>query len=154
MSSEKTSMLRSRKRQLCLEAESTIDSSSSLTLKRRKLENQRWHWTLSFFWVNLSRVWLTLRALREFDRRTEWPAVSVSPERTGKKDIDLAQLKRFARHDESSLNHLRAVSLIQPSQTASWLYDSIQNSKPSFLSIEWCLQINRAFENESRLKEN
>ncbi len=119
MPSEETPMPRSRKRQLCLEAEPTTDSSPPPTPKRRKLENQRRHRTPSSFWVNLSRVWLTPRALREFDRRTEWPAVPVPPERTGKEDIDLAQLKRFARHGGPSLDHLRAVSSIQPSQTAS-----------------------------------
>lgn len=107
-------MPHSRKRQLYVEAEPTTDSSSPPIAKRRKLEEQQRHRTPSWFWDNLSRQWLTPRTLREFDRRTEWPAASLPPIRTGKEDIDLAQLKRFARHGGPSLGHLRAVSSIQP----------------------------------------
>jgi hypothetical protein len=114
MPSERIPMPPKRKRQLCLEAEPTADSSSLPTPKRRKLENQGRHKTPSWFWDNLSRVWLTPRALREFDRRTVWPTTPVPPDRTGKEDIDLAQLKRFARHGGPSLGDLRAVSSIQP----------------------------------------
>jgi len=103
-----------RKRQLCVEEEPTTDSAPPPTTKRRKLENQQRHRTPSWFWDNLSRVWLTPRALREFDRRTVWPTAPVPPGRTGKEDIDLAQLKRFARHGGPSLGELRAVSSIQP----------------------------------------
>lgn len=98
----------SRKRQLCVQAEPTTDSSSPPIAKRRKLEKQQRHRTPSWFWDNLSRQWLTPRTLREFDRRTEWPATPSPPDRTGKEDIDLAQLKRFARHGGPSLGHLRA----------------------------------------------
>ena len=103
-------MPRSRKRQLYVEAESTTDSSPPLIAKRRKLEQQQRHRTPSWFWDNLSRQWLTPRTLREFDRRTEWPAAPLLPDRTDKEDIDLAQLKRFARHGGPSLGNLRAVS--------------------------------------------
>lgn len=114
MPSERTSMPRHRKRQLCVEAEVTADSSPPPHPKRRKLEEQQQHRTPASFWDNLSRLWLTPRALREFDRRTVWPVAPVPPDRTGKEDIDLAQLKRFARHGGPGLGHLRAVSLIQP----------------------------------------
>lgn len=114
MPSERTSMPRNRKRQLCVEEEPTTDSAPPPTTKRRKLENQQRHRTPSWFWDNLSRVWLTPRALREFDRRTAWPTAPVPPDRTGREDIDLAQLKRFARHGGPSLDDLRAVSSIQP----------------------------------------
>ena len=103
----------SRKRQLCVQAEPTTDSSPPIA-KRRKLEKQQRHGTPSWFWDNLSRQWLTPRTLREFDRRTEWPAAPLPPNRTDEEDIDLAQLKRFARHGGPSLGHLRAVSSIQP----------------------------------------
>ena len=114
MPPEKTPMPpRSRKRQL--EAEPTTDSSPPLTTKRQKLENhQPYRTPPSWFWDNLSRLWLTPRALREFDRRTVWSTAPVPPHRTGKEDIDLAQLKRFARHGGPSLGDLRAVSSIQP----------------------------------------
>ena len=56
--------------------------------------------------------------LQEFDRRTAWPAAPVPPGQTGKEDIDLVQLKRFARHGGPNLYHLRAVSSIQISQAA------------------------------------
>ena len=108
-----------QKRKLVVESGFTTDSSPPATNKRRKLENQPRHRTPSSFWDNLSRQWLTPRALQEFDRRTEWPATPIPPERTGKEeDIDLLQLKRFARHGGPSLDHLRAVSSIQPSQPA------------------------------------
>lgn len=115
MPSKRISMPRNRKRQLCVEEEPTTDSTPPPTTKRRKLENQQRHRTPSWFWDNLSRVWLTPRALREFDRRTVWPTTPVPPDRTDKEDIDLAQLKRFARHGGPSLDHLRAVGSIQPS---------------------------------------
>lgn len=105
-----------RKRKLCVEAEPTTDSSPPPTIKRRKLENQQRHRTPSWFWDNLSRLPLTPRALREFDRRTVWPAAPVPPKRTGKEDINLARLKRFARHGGPALDDLRAVSQIQPSR--------------------------------------
>lgn len=102
-----------QKRKLLLDAEPTTDSSPSATNKRRKLENQQRHRTPSSFWDNLSRLWLTPRSLREFDRRTEWPATPVPLVRIGKKEkIDLVQLKRFARHGGPSLDHLRAVSSV------------------------------------------
>ena len=99
-------MPHSRKRQLDVEAEPTTDSSSPPIAKRRKLETPSW------FWDNLSRQWLTPRTLREFDRRTEWPAAPLPPDRIGKEDINLTQLKRFARHGGPSLEHLRAVCSI------------------------------------------
>ncbi|KAM0794039.1 hypothetical protein BDR22DRAFT_883689 [Usnea florida] len=102
-----TPMPCSRKRQLCVQVKPTTDPSPSIA-KRPKLEKQRRHRTASWFWDNLSRQFLCPRALREFGRRTEWPATPSRPDRTGKKDIDLAQLKRFARHGGPSLEILRA----------------------------------------------
>lgn len=107
MPSQKTPPPRNQKRQLSTEVEPTTDSSPPPTAKRRKLENQR-HRTPSSFWDNLSRQWLTPRALQEFDRRIVPPAAPVPPDQTDKKDIDLIQLKRFARHGGPSLGNLRA----------------------------------------------
>ncbi len=127
-------MLRSRKRQLCVEAEPTTVSSPPPTTKRRKLENQQRHRTPSWFWDNLSRVWLTPRALREFDRRNRRSPAPGRPDRTGKEDIDLAQLKRFARHGGPSLGELRAVSSIQPfnrSVLTAYQYPEPETAVPS-----------------------
>ena len=79
-------------------------SSPPRPTKRQTEEIQQ---TPGSFWDNLSRQWLTRRALREFDRRTS-PA-TLPPERTGNKIINLAQLKRFAMHGGPSLSDLRAV---------------------------------------------
>ena len=111
MSSGKTPAPRIQKRQLSSEAEPAIDSSLLPTAKRRRLENHQRHRLPSSFWDNLSRQWLTPRALREFDRRTVRPAAPVPLGRTDKNNIHLAQLKRFARHGGPSLGNLRAVSL-------------------------------------------
>ena len=115
---ERTLKPPNRKRKLSVEAELTTDSSLPPTTKHRKLENQQRHRTPSWFWDNLSRLWLTPRALREFDRRTVWPAAPVPLKRTGKEDINLGQLKRFARLGGRGLGILRSVSSIQPSPTA------------------------------------
>ncbi|KAK3171022.1 hypothetical protein OEA41_003106 [Lepraria neglecta] len=115
------------KRKLCVEAEPATDSSPPPTAKRRKLENQQRHRTPSSFWDNLSRLWLTPRALREFDRRTVWPAAPVPPERTGKEDIDLVQLKRFARHGGPSLDHLRAYPEPETAAPSNRMMDSSQS---------------------------
>ncbi|KAK3176921.1 hypothetical protein OEA41_008247 [Lepraria neglecta] len=127
MPSEKSSMPRNRKRKPFVEAEPATDSSPLPTAKRRKLENQQRHRTPSSFWDNLSRLWLTPRALREFDRRTVWPAAPVPPERTGKEDIDLVQLKRFARHGGPSLDHLRAYPEPETAAPSNRMMDSSQS---------------------------
>ena len=111
MHSAEPSVPHSRKRQLS-EAEPETDFSPQPTAKRQKLKYHQRHRTPSSFWDNLSRQWLTCRTLREFDRRTVWPAVSVPPYRTVKEDINPAKLKRFARHGGPSLGDIRGVSLI------------------------------------------
>ena len=110
MPSAKASVPHNRKRQLS-EADSKTDLSPQPTAKRQKLEEHQRHRTPSSFWDNLSRQWLTRRALREFNRRTVWPAAPVPPYRTGK-EIDLVKLKRFARHGGPSLGNIRGVSAI------------------------------------------
>ncbi|KAL2047531.1 hypothetical protein ABVK25_011460 [Lepraria finkii] len=99
-----------RKRRLCVGVEPTTVSSTPPPAKRRKQENRRRHRTPTWFWDNLSRLWLTPRTLREFDRRTIWPTAPIPyhRHRTGKENIDLTQLKRFARHGGPSLSDLRA----------------------------------------------
>ncbi|KAK3178843.1 hypothetical protein OEA41_000980 [Lepraria neglecta] len=101
-------VLNDRKRKLSIEEGSTTVSSLSPPTKRRKQVNQQQHRTPSSFWDNLSRQWLTRRALREFDRRTVPTIVPVPLDRSGKENICLAQLKRLARHGGPSLGDLRA----------------------------------------------
>ena len=101
------------KRKLYVEEEPMTESSPLLTTKRRKRERPQRFRTPASFWDSLSRLWLTSRALREFDRRTVWPATPVMLECTGEEEIDLAQLKRFARHGGPCLNNLRGVSSIK-----------------------------------------
>jgi hypothetical protein len=62
------------------------------------------------FWDNLSKVWLTPRALRELDRRNKtqpWPRFPVP-------ELYPTQLARFARHGGPDLQHLRGVWLQFP----------------------------------------
>jgi len=92
-------------------AEPVTPSPSRPSAKRRKAEGQRQHQTPSRFWDNLSRVWLTPCALREFDRRTVRPVVPIPPELSTLKETQIIKLKLFARHGGPNLANLRAVSL-------------------------------------------
>ncbi|CAJ2508694.1 Uu.00g137200.m01.CDS01 [Anthostomella pinea] len=74
----------------------------------KKIKSGRSHHRVSNFspefWDNLSKVWLTPRALRELDRRNSIrpPMTTVTPEEVYSKD-----LARFARHGGPDLRHLR-----------------------------------------------
>jgi hypothetical protein len=57
------------------------------------------------FWDNLSKVWLTPRALRELDRRNK---AQPSP-RFAVPELYATKLARFARHGGPDLRHLRGV---------------------------------------------
>lgn len=89
-------------------AEPITPSPSRPSAKRRKAEGQRQHQTPSRFWDNLSRVWLTPCALREFDRRTVRPVVPIPPELSTLKETQIIKLKLFARHGGPNLANLRA----------------------------------------------
>lgn len=128
MPSENTIGPPNRKRKLSKEAEPALDCPPPFTAKRRKFDNHQRQRTPSSFWDNLSRQWLTRRALREFDRRTLWPAAPAPPDRTSKKTFALTQLKRFARHGGPSLGDLRAVSQAQASK--EMLLTACQYSEP------------------------
>ena len=111
MLSVKAPVSHNRKRQLS-SAQPETDFSPQPAAKRYKLEDHQRHRTPSSFWDNLSRQWLTRRALREFDRRTVWPTAPIPPYRTGKENIDIGELKRFARHGGPTLGDIRGVGLI------------------------------------------
>lgn len=102
MSSEEASASLSRKRKASAEAEPVTDHLLSPKTKRRRL-----------FWDNLSRLWLTPRALRELDRRTVRPAPPARPDQTDLQDIDPEELRRFAKHGGPALGDLRGVSQTQ-----------------------------------------
>ena len=57
------------------------------------------------FWDELSKVWVTRRALRELDRRN---STRPSP-RPPSSAVCTTDLARFARHGGSDLRHLRGV---------------------------------------------
>ena len=111
MPSMKARVPHNRKRQLS-KAEPESDLLPQPPTKQQKLEEHH-HRTPDSFWDNLSRQWLTRRTLREFDKRTVWPATPISPRWIGKENIDLAKLKRFARHGGPVLDNIRGVSQIQ-----------------------------------------
>lgn len=73
----------------------------------KKIKSRGHYDSLNFspeFWDNLSKVWLTPRALRELDRRNNirLPTKPTTPEEVYSKD-----LARYARHGGPDLQHLR-----------------------------------------------
>lgn len=62
---------------------------------------------LPAFWDALSRTFLTVRALREIDRRNGLKFRST--ESIAKGDRAITNLARFARHGGPNLSHLRGV---------------------------------------------
>ncbi|KAL8729485.1 MAG: hypothetical protein Q9166_004733 [cf. Caloplaca sp. 2 TL-2023] len=78
------------------------------TPKRQKPEHKQQEELLCSFWDNLSRLVLTPRALREFDRRTIWPVHPAQPNRTESEHIDLTLIKDFVADGGPSLEDLRA----------------------------------------------
>ena len=105
-----TPAAQTRKRKLS-GVEPITPSPSQPSAKRRKAESRRQNRTPSRFWDDLSRVWLTPRALREFDRRTVRPVVPIPLELSTLKETQIIKLKHFARHGGPNLTDLRAVSL-------------------------------------------
>ncbi|KAI3317910.1 hypothetical protein HD806DRAFT_550099 [Xylariaceae sp. AK1471] len=73
----------------------------------KKIKSRGHHHSLNFspaFWDNLSKVWLTPRALRELDRRNHIrPRLEPSPPG----EVSSKHLARFARHGGPDLGHLR-----------------------------------------------
>ena len=144
-----------RKRGLS-DTEPQTDSSPRLnSSKRRQLENHRRHQTPGCFWDNLSRQWLTRRTLREFDRRTVWPAIPIPQQRTVRNHIDLEKLKNFARCGGPSLDNIRGVSLMQCSSggPSDW-QPSIRSPKHQFIPVHQWTQVGQAPRNEPKREQH
>ena len=62
------------------------------------------------FWDDLSRVWLTPRALRELDRRNDAAAQPAANPPAALLAVRGKSLDQFARHGGPNLCHLRGVS--------------------------------------------
>ena len=89
-----------------------LAKSASPAAKRRQHEQTQRHGVPPSFYDNLSRLWLTRRTLREFDRRTcqldclpQLGSVAVEA-------LDVSKLKRFSRHGGPDLSLIRAVNQI------------------------------------------
>ncbi|KAK4184037.1 hypothetical protein QBC35DRAFT_525769 [Podospora australis] len=70
------------------------------------------------FWDNLSKVWLTPRALRELDRRNDAQPTSKPPAPA----VYTKYLARFARHGGPDLRHLRGATTISRKSGKSSAY--------------------------------
>ncbi|KAI8626605.1 hypothetical protein F5Y19DRAFT_221473 [Xylariaceae sp. FL1651] len=73
----------------------------------KKIKSRGYHCSSNFspeFWDNLSKVWLTPRALLELDRRN---SIRPATKPTTSEDIYSKDLARFARHGGPDLQHLR-----------------------------------------------
>jgi hypothetical protein len=89
-----------------------VHRSSSSSARKR---HSRTHVTLSAltsFWDNLSRVQLTPKALKEFDRRTDRHSASSPPRISAIEEHSTAQVKRFARLGGPALDNIRGVKSV------------------------------------------
>ncbi|KAI4250403.1 MAG: hypothetical protein L6R42_008713 [Xanthoria sp. 1 TBL-2021] len=106
MSSELAAKHSDRKRELDT-TEETPEVTALTTAKRQKLNHRQQENFPPSFWDNLSRLFLTTRSLREFDRRTVWPSTPVQPHLTGSA-FDLTKLVQFAEEGGPNLEDLKA----------------------------------------------
>ncbi|CAO1596510.1 hypothetical protein XANCAGTX0491_000352 [Xanthoria calcicola] len=106
MSSEIIAIHTDRKRELEV-TEETPEVTALPAAKRQKLKHHQQNFSPSF-WDNLSRLWLTTRSLREFDRRTVWPNSPVHADFTGARQVDPIKLVQFAEEGGPNLEDLRA----------------------------------------------
>ena len=97
-----------RKRKLSAEAQTT--NAPLPAAKSRKQEQTKQRGPPPAFWDNLSRLWLTPRALREFDRRASQIHTPRRRDPTALQPVCTTSLKRFARHGGPNLSDIRAVS--------------------------------------------
>ncbi|KAL9009255.1 MAG: hypothetical protein Q9173_005699 [Seirophora scorigena] len=118
--------IRKRKATDCEPIVDTVPKPASKRQKQRQ--------TIASFWDNLSRLWLTRRALEELGRRTSEPVSIERPvhpiiDKATKKKFNLADLQRFARHGGPNLSDLRGYPsptlsrslppIMEPSQSGS-----------------------------------
>lgn len=105
---------------------SEADNIPHLSSKRQSLDQrtrEAQHAARDRFWDTLSKVWLTPRALDEFDRRNPlgqtrtadlggglWPYKRLPLDTSQLTAASLKNLKRFARRGGPSLTDLRNVS--------------------------------------------
>ncbi|KAI4096025.1 MAG: hypothetical protein LQ344_001259 [Seirophora lacunosa] len=105
-----------RKRKVT-DSEPIVDPAPEPASKRQKQRQ-----TIASFWDNLSRLWLTRRALEELGRRIPEPVSIERPDhpiidKATKKKFNLADLQRFARHGGPDLSDLRGYSSPTPSHS-------------------------------------
>ncbi len=98
-----------RKRATSTKAAPTPDPAPQLSLKRQKRSPKPHNRSSREFWDNLSRLWLTCRAIQEFDRRTVQPIIPKPEKSSDLKGDSVKELKRFVRHGGPSLRDLRGV---------------------------------------------
>ena len=105
---KKSSSSNNPERKLSIEAQGTAVSSKR---KRQRLHRGQRSIEPPEFWDSLSRLWLIRSALREFDRRTVWPAFPPLPRCLPDiKEIDGSRLENYARYGGPKLSDLRGVS--------------------------------------------
>ncbi|KAI4109447.1 MAG: hypothetical protein LQ345_007072 [Seirophora villosa] len=114
MASELPPSPHNRKRK-ATDCEAIVDPVPEPASKRQKQRQ-----TIASFWDNLSRLWLTRRALEEFGRRISKPVSIERPvhpiiDTPTKKKFNLADLQRFARHGGPDLSDLRGYPSPTPS---------------------------------------
>ncbi|KAI0965364.1 hypothetical protein F4678DRAFT_452862 [Xylaria arbuscula] len=84
----------------------TDDCAQDVHLSK-KIKSKGYYYSSNFspeFWDNLSKVWLTSRALRELDLRNSIRPATIP---TTSENICSKKLARFARHGGPDLQHLR-----------------------------------------------
>ncbi|XP_044722090.1 uncharacterized protein HRG_05005 [Hirsutella rhossiliensis] len=112
---------------VCNRKRPNTDRLSQDSTPARRLKAARGHRETNFppsFWDDLSKVWLTPRALRELDRRSKAPRQPTLP--IAPVDGDLA---RFARRGGPDLRHLRGFS--GPTQDTPVMDATPSSSTPS-----------------------
>ncbi|KAK7927824.1 hypothetical protein PG985_004822 [Apiospora marii] len=105
------------------------DDLSQDSPRRKKIKSERYRDPSNFspaFWDNLSKVWLTPRALRELDRRNSarTPAKPTTPEKVNSDALASVKhgdpgLRKFARHGGPDLRDLRGCPAPGPNTMAS-----------------------------------
>ena len=122
------------------------ENTSHISSKRQKIDEstrQARRTVRDLFWDTLSKVWLTPRALREFDRRSAVQSreqrctsdLELLPCKRSFIDIShlsatsLRNLKRFARRGGPSLADLRGVSQAIVRWRNECLYENLSVSK-------------------------